>query len=57
MLIRRHQEVYCNRNEPDLDINGIIIDFPDDNNDSALFKFKQTGKTEKIGITGTTRQA
>ena len=29
------------RNEPDLDNNGNIIDFPDDNNNSAWFKFKQ----------------
>ena len=57
MLIRRHQEVYGNRDEPNLDNNGNIIDFTDDNNDSALFKFKQTGETGKIGITGITGQA
>ena len=57
MLIRRYQEVYGNRDEPNLDNNGNIIDFPDDNNDSALLKFKQTGETGKIGITGITGQA
>ena len=29
------------RHEPALDNNGNIIDFPDDNNNSASFKFKQ----------------
>ena len=57
MLIRRYQEVHGNRDEPNLDNNGNIIDFPDDNNDSALLKFKQTGETGKIGITGITGQA
>ena len=57
MLIRRYQEVYGNRDEPNLDNNGNIIDFPDDNNDSALFKLKQTEETGKIGITGITGQA
>ena len=57
MLIRRYQEVYGNRDEPNLDNNGNIIDFPDDNNDSALFKFKQTGETGKRGITGIIGQA
>ena len=57
MLIWRHQEVYGNRDEPNLDNNGNIIDFPDDNNESALFKFKQTGQTGKIGIKDTTGQA
>ena len=28
------------RHEPALDNNGNIIDFPDDNNNSASFKFK-----------------
>ena len=40
----------CYRDEPVLDNNGGIIDFPDNNNSSASFKFKeqitgQTGKT------------
>ena len=29
------------REEPALDNNGNIIDFPDDNNNSASYKFKQ----------------
>ena len=35
------------RDEPALENNGSIIDFPDDNNNSASFKFKQkiTGQT------------
>ena len=43
MLIRRHQKVCGN--------NGNIIDFPDDNNNSASYKFKQkiTGQTGNGG--------
>ena len=39
------------RNEPALDNNGNIIDFPDDINNSASFKFKQkiTEQTENDG--------
>ena len=39
-----------NRDEPVLNINGVIVDFPDDN-DSVLFKFKQkiTGQTGNDG--------
>ena len=35
------------RDEPASDNNNVINDFPDDNNNSNLFKFKQkiTGKT------------
>ena len=47
---------YC-RDEPALDNNGNIIDFPDDNNNSSSFKFKQkiarqTGNdgTKDVGI-------
>ena len=37
--------------EPALDNNGNIIDFPDDNNNSTSFKFKQkiTGQTGNGG--------
>ena len=55
MLIRRHQEVCGNyRDEPALDNNGNIIDFPGDNNNSASFKFKRkiTGQTGKGGTKG-----
>ena len=39
------------RDEPALDNNGNIIDFPDDNNNSASYKFKQkiTGQTGNGG--------
>ena len=39
------------RDEPALDNNGNITDFPADNNNSASFKFKQeiTGETENGG--------
>ena len=39
------------RDEPDLDSDGNIIDFPGDNNNSASFKFKPkiTGQTGKVG--------
>ena len=39
------------RDEPVLDNNGNIIDFPAINNNSVLFKFKQeiTGKTGNAG--------
>ena len=39
------------RDEPALDNNGNITDFPDDNNNSALFKLKQkiTGQTGNGG--------
>ena len=39
------------RDEPALDNNGNIIDFPNDNNNSTLFKFKRqiTGKTGNNG--------
>ena len=42
----RLQQYY--RNEPTLNANGKIIDFPANNNNSDSFKFKQqiTGKTE-----------
>ena len=37
--------------EPTLENNGNVIDFPDDNNTSASFKFKQkiTGQTGNSG--------
>ena len=34
------------RDEPALDNNGNIIDYPDENNNSALFKFKQKIKRQ-----------
>ena len=39
------------RDEPALDANGDIIDFPANNNNSALFRFKQqiTGQTGNSG--------
>ena len=39
------------RDEPALNANGVINDFPADNNNSALFKFKTkiAGKTENDG--------
>ena len=39
------------RDEPFLDANGVISDFPVDNNNSASFKFKKTiaGRTENDG--------
>ena len=47
------------RNQPALDNNGKIIDFPDNNNNSASFKFKQqligqtgNGGTKDVGISG-----
>ena len=40
------------RDEPALDSNGNTIDFPDDNNSSASFKFKQK-ITEQTGKGGT----
>ena len=42
------------RNEPALDNNGNIIDFPDDDNNSPPFKFRQkiTGQTENGGTNG-----
>ena len=40
------------RDEPALDNNGNIIDYPDDNNNSALFKFKQK-ITRQTGNGGT----
>ena len=41
----------CYRNEPALHNTGNVIDFPDDSNNSASFKFKQkiTGQTENCG--------
>ena len=58
MLIQRHQKVYGNtswqygstRDEPALDNNGNIIDFPANDNNSKSFKFKQqiTGKQETV---------
>ena len=44
-----------NKDEPTLDNNGNIIDIPDDNNNSALFKFKQkiagkTGNSDKKDV-------
>ena len=39
-------------NQPALDVNGAIVNYPAANNNSALFNFKQTkktGKTEKNG--------
>ena len=42
MLIRRHQEVYGNtRDQPAIDDNGEIIDFPVNKNNSNSLKFKQ----------------
>ena len=40
---------YC-RNEPDLDNNNNVIDFPVSNNDSISFKFKEKIKRGKPGI-------
>ena len=40
------------KDEPALDNDGNIIDFPDDNNNSALFKFKQK-ITRQTGNSGT----
>ena len=40
------------RDEPALDNNNNIIDFPDDNNNSNLFKYKQK-ITRQLGISGT----
>ena len=40
------------RDEAALDNNGNIIDFPDDNNNSASFKFKQK-ITRQTGNSGT----
>ena len=40
------------RDEPALDNNGNIIDYPDKNNNSALFKFKQK-ITRQTGNGGT----
>ena len=47
------------RNQPALDNNGKIIDFPANNNNSASFKFKQqligktgNGGTKDVGISG-----
>ena len=39
------------RDEPALDINGDIIDFPANSNNSVSFRFKQhiTGQTRKSG--------
>ena len=44
-----------NKDEPTLENNGNIIDIPDDNNNSALFKFKQkiagkTGNSDKKDV-------
>ena len=52
MLIWRHWEVYGNRDEPALNANKEVIDFPADNNNSASFKFKQQ-ITAQIGRAGT----
>ena len=45
---------YC-RDEPAIDANGNIIDFPTNNNNSTSFKFQQkiTGKTENGGTKDT----
>ena len=40
------------KDEPALDNDGNIIDFPDDNNNSALFKFEQK-ITRQTGNSGT----
>ena len=40
MLFRQHHEVY-DTDEPALNANNEIIDFPGDNNNSASFKCKQ----------------
>ena len=52
MLIWRHWEVYGNRDEPALNANKELIDFPADNNNSASFKFKQQ-ITAQIGRAST----
>ena len=46
VLIRRYREVYSNTIEMNQLGNNNIIDFPVDNNNSTLFKYKQqiTGK-------------
>ena len=47
MLIQRHQKVYGNiRDEPALDNNSNITDFPANNNNSASFKLKQQIKRQ-----------
>ena len=50
MHIQKHQEVYGTRDEPALDNNNNITDFPNNNNNNS-FKFKQqiTGQTENGG--------
>ena len=53
MLNRRYQKILWQyyRDEPALDNNDNIIDFPADNNNSVSFKFEQkiTGQTENGG--------
>ena len=53
MLIRRYQKILWQyyRDEPALDNNDNIIDFPADNNNSVSFKFEQkiTGQTKNSG--------
>ena len=46
-IVRKHREVYTD--EPALDDNNIIIDFPANNKNSNQFKFKQkiTENTQK----------
>ena len=41
VLIRRYREVYSNTIEMNQLGNNNIIDFPVDNNNSTLFKYKQ----------------
>ena len=47
--MRKFMEYY--RDEPALDNNNIIINFPNNNNNSILFKFKQqiTGRKGNSG--------
>ena len=46
MLIRRNQVWQYYRGESALDNNNSIIDFPANENNSTLFKFKQNRKQE-----------
>ena len=49
IIIQKHREVYGNiyRDEPALNANGAVIDFPAVNHNGTSFNFKQriTGKT------------
>ena len=47
IFIQKHREVYSNAIETSFDNDGLIVDFPDDNNNSIYFKSREkiTGKT------------